>query len=179
MSVATALLFFGSVLAHELAHSLISQAHGVGVRDITLFIFWGSPAYAKNPEAPELDMITIAAKAAHTQTHNHYWMTEFSRKASREEVLDAFRAAQCLHPDGRRRDGSQQHDRIDEGPGQTSGRHVGGSRLGGRADSETRCATATRSTMKPSPYRRTLTPSAPWPALSKMDRNPLSSLTRL
>jgi glyceraldehyde-3-phosphate dehydrogenase (NAD(P)) len=43
--------------------------------------------------APELDVITIAAKAAHTQTHNHYWLVELSREASREEVLAAFHAA--------------------------------------------------------------------------------------
>jgi glyceraldehyde-3-phosphate dehydrogenase (NAD(P)) len=42
---------------------------------------------------PELDVITIAAKAAHTQTHNHYWIVELTRPAGREEVLDAFRAA--------------------------------------------------------------------------------------
>jgi glyceraldehyde-3-phosphate dehydrogenase (NAD(P)) len=42
---------------------------------------------------PELDVITIAAKAAHTQSHNHYWIVTLTREASREEVLDAFRAA--------------------------------------------------------------------------------------
>jgi glyceraldehyde-3-phosphate dehydrogenase (NAD(P)) len=42
---------------------------------------------------PELDVVTIAAKAAHTQTHNHYWIVELTRAASREEVLDVFRAA--------------------------------------------------------------------------------------
>jgi glyceraldehyde-3-phosphate dehydrogenase (NAD(P)) len=42
---------------------------------------------------PELDLITIAAKAAHTQCHNHYWVVELTRPASREEVLDAFRQA--------------------------------------------------------------------------------------
>lgn len=42
---------------------------------------------------PDLDVITIAAKAAHTQTHNHYWVVELTREASQEEVLDAFRAA--------------------------------------------------------------------------------------
>jgi glyceraldehyde-3-phosphate dehydrogenase (NAD(P)) len=42
---------------------------------------------------PDLDVITIAAKAAHTQTHNHYWVVELTREASKEEVLDAFRAA--------------------------------------------------------------------------------------
>jgi glyceraldehyde-3-phosphate dehydrogenase (NAD(P)) len=43
--------------------------------------------------APDLDVITIAAKAAHTQTHNHYWVVELTREASRDEVLDVFRAA--------------------------------------------------------------------------------------
>ena len=42
---------------------------------------------------PELDLVTIAAKGAHTQTHNHYWTLQLTREASREEVLDAFRAA--------------------------------------------------------------------------------------
>jgi glyceraldehyde-3-phosphate dehydrogenase (NAD(P)) len=41
---------------------------------------------------PELDVITIAAKAAHTQTHNHYWIVDLTRPAGREEVLDVFRA---------------------------------------------------------------------------------------
>ena len=42
---------------------------------------------------PELDVITFAAKASHTQNHNHYWIVELTREASREEVLDAFGAA--------------------------------------------------------------------------------------
>jgi glyceraldehyde-3-phosphate dehydrogenase (NAD(P)) len=42
---------------------------------------------------PELDLVTIAARAAHTQCHNHYWVVELARPASREEVLDAFRQA--------------------------------------------------------------------------------------
>ncbi|MBK5250981.1 MAG: type II glyceraldehyde-3-phosphate dehydrogenase [Actinomycetales bacterium] len=42
---------------------------------------------------PDLDVVTIAAKAAHTQTHNHYWTLQLTRPASREEVLDALRAA--------------------------------------------------------------------------------------
>lgn len=42
---------------------------------------------------PDLDVVTVAAKAAHTQTHNHYWTIELSRETSRAEVLAAFRAA--------------------------------------------------------------------------------------
>jgi glyceraldehyde-3-phosphate dehydrogenase (NAD(P)) len=41
---------------------------------------------------PELDVITMAVKASHTQTHNHYWVVELTRNASREEVLTAFKA---------------------------------------------------------------------------------------
>ena len=42
---------------------------------------------------PELDVITIAAKAAHTQMHNHYWIVTLTRESSREEVLAALGAA--------------------------------------------------------------------------------------
>lgn len=42
---------------------------------------------------PELDVVTIAAKAAHTQNHSHFWIVQLTRAASREEILEAFRAA--------------------------------------------------------------------------------------
>jgi glyceraldehyde-3-phosphate dehydrogenase (NAD(P)) len=42
---------------------------------------------------PELDVVTIAAKASHTQIHNHYWIVEMIRESSRDEVLEAFRTA--------------------------------------------------------------------------------------
>ncbi len=42
---------------------------------------------------PDLEVVTIAAKASHTQTHNHYWIVELSRTVEKEEILDAFRAA--------------------------------------------------------------------------------------
>ncbi len=42
---------------------------------------------------PNLDVVTIAAKASHTQTHNHFWSLQLTRTADREEVLAALRAA--------------------------------------------------------------------------------------
>jgi len=42
---------------------------------------------------PDLDVVTIAAKAAHTQTHNPYWTLRLTRPSSRDEVLDALTAA--------------------------------------------------------------------------------------
>jgi len=39
--IVTSLLFFASVLAHELMHSIVAQRQGIAVRSITLFIFGG------------------------------------------------------------------------------------------------------------------------------------------
>ena len=41
---------------------------------------------------PELDVVTIAVVAAHTNSHLHAWSVELTREASKEEVLAAFRA---------------------------------------------------------------------------------------
>jgi glyceraldehyde-3-phosphate dehydrogenase (NAD(P)) len=42
---------------------------------------------------PELDVITMAVKVPETLAHLHYWTVQLAREASKDEVLDAFRAS--------------------------------------------------------------------------------------
>lgn len=49
---ATGILFFGSILAHELAHSLVATRSGVPVRGITLFLLGGVSHISREARRP-------------------------------------------------------------------------------------------------------------------------------
>ena len=49
-SLAAAVLFFASILLHELGHSVMALRHGIEIRSITLFIFGGVARLGHDPE---------------------------------------------------------------------------------------------------------------------------------
>ncbi|HET8644657.1 MAG TPA: M50 family metallopeptidase, partial [Vicinamibacteria bacterium] len=49
-SLAASLLFFASILLHELGHALMALRHGIEIRSITLFIFGGVARLGRDPE---------------------------------------------------------------------------------------------------------------------------------
>jgi Zn-dependent protease/predicted transcriptional regulator len=50
--VITAFIFFGSILAHELSHSVVARMGGVKVEKVTLFIFGGVAQMEEEPASP-------------------------------------------------------------------------------------------------------------------------------
>ena len=42
---------------------------------------------------PDLDVVTMAVKVPETLAHLHYWSVQMTRRAGKDEVLDAFRTS--------------------------------------------------------------------------------------
>ena len=61
IGLATSLLFFLSLLVHELAHSLVAQTMGIEVREITLFIFGGAARISREASPPRAETVMALA----------------------------------------------------------------------------------------------------------------------
>jgi Zn-dependent protease/predicted transcriptional regulator len=58
VAVISSLLFFGCILAHELAHSVVATRLGLRVRSITLFLFGGVSNIEHEPASPKAELLT-------------------------------------------------------------------------------------------------------------------------
>jgi Zn-dependent protease len=66
MAVAAAILFFGSILLHELGHAFAARRQGIGVSGIRLFFFGGVMQMDGDPDTPRKELIVSAAGPAVT-----------------------------------------------------------------------------------------------------------------
>ncbi len=61
MAVGITLLFFASLLGHELAHSLVAMRRGIPVRRITFFLFGGMAQTARDSRSPTEEFVIAGA----------------------------------------------------------------------------------------------------------------------
>ncbi len=64
MGIVTSLLFFASILAHELAHSLVGRANNIPIKSITLFIFGGVAQMTREARSARAELKMAAAGPA-------------------------------------------------------------------------------------------------------------------
>jgi Zn-dependent protease len=65
VAAATAVLFAGSLLAHELAHAMVARRNGIRVRSITLWMLGGVAELDGDPPSPGADArVALAGPAA-------------------------------------------------------------------------------------------------------------------
>ena len=65
MSITAALGLFGSLILHELAHSLVARRHGIRITGITLFLFGGVAQMEEEPPDPVTEFrVSVAGPLA-------------------------------------------------------------------------------------------------------------------
>ncbi len=64
MGVCGALGLFGSIVFHELCHSLVARKYGLPIKGITLFIFGGVSEMEDEPQNPKTEFLMAAAGPA-------------------------------------------------------------------------------------------------------------------
>jgi Zn-dependent protease len=64
MGIFGAIGLFGSIVVHELCHSLVARRYGIQMKGITLFIFGGVAEMEKEPESAKVEFLMAAAGPA-------------------------------------------------------------------------------------------------------------------
>jgi Zn-dependent protease/predicted transcriptional regulator len=74
-AIVTALLFFSSIVLHELGHSIVALARGIEVRSITLFIFGGVAQSEREADTPLTEfLVAIAGPAVSLALAGLFWL---------------------------------------------------------------------------------------------------------
>ncbi len=82
MGAAGALGLFGSIVFHELSHSLVARRYGVPIRGITLFIFGGVAEMDEEPPSPKAEFrMAIAGPIASILLSLGFYGAHFTAKA--------------------------------------------------------------------------------------------------
>ncbi|MFC1847019.1 site-2 protease family protein [Chloroflexota bacterium] len=84
----TSLLFFSSVMLHELMHSVVARASGIPVESITLFIFGGVARITKEPASPKMEIkIALAGPLTSLLLGGTFWLIWYLVPASWEYII--------------------------------------------------------------------------------------------
>lgn len=74
LAFVTALAFFGSIVLHELAHSLVARAGGLRIKRVTLFVFGGVSQMEEEPRSPLRELAMALAGPATSLALGAAWM---------------------------------------------------------------------------------------------------------
>lgn len=84
------LLFFASILIHELSHSIVAVQSGIKIPEITLFIFGGVAHLSEEPADPRLELkIAIAGPIASFVLSAVFWLIKIALNGSAPTIIVA------------------------------------------------------------------------------------------
>src|SRR5260221_404175 len=92
IAILAAVLFFGSILVHELAHALVSRARGIQVQDITLFLFGGATRARVESRGPGDEfLIAVVGPLTSVGVAALFWAVDvFARGALPRPLIGMF-----------------------------------------------------------------------------------------